>query len=306
MMFRCALPALLLFVVAAPAFGQVELKHKYQEGSNFTTEVISNVKQTLSLAGMDVETKAETIVTTKSSVGKKNENGLVPVKAKVETMQVTMDVQGNEYTFDSANPDDKGTSPLEMLRDVHKAIIGAETTLLIDKEGRVSEVQRPDIGLDSANEVVKQLASSQLKPEYLKQQANQAIEQLPSQAVKMGDTWQRTESVDLGGSQIMTFKKRYTYEGTTDDSGKKLHKITSKVLEVELAIGADSPSPAKLKESKLKADESTGELLFDPMLGQFVKNKTSIKIVGEMTLEIGGQEIPAKIDLTMSAEATVR
>ena len=149
MMFRCVLPALLLFVVVAPAFGQVELKHKFQEGSSFSTEAISQVNQTLTIAGMDMETSAETIVNTKTSVQQKNADGQIPIKSKIESMQITMNVQGSEYSFDSANPDDKGTSQLEMLRDIHKAIVGRETTLVIDEDGKVSEVQAPDLGLDS-------------------------------------------------------------------------------------------------------------------------------------------------------------
>ena len=108
----------ILWVNAGSA--QVKLTPAIQEGSRFETQEISSSQQTLSIAGMDVVTKSETIATIVSVVGKRNAAGHLEVTKHTKTLQVSINAQGMEYFFDSANPDKRGNSPLEIFRDVHK------------------------------------------------------------------------------------------------------------------------------------------------------------------------------------------
>ena len=304
-MWNRFLLALALFAsLATSASSQVRLEQKIREGANHTHSISSNVDQTLTLAGMDVDTKVETSAKTKVTVGKRESSGALRVQQKVESLQITMNTQGQQYSFDSANPDNKGTSILEMLRDVHKAMIKNVSTVVFDKNNRVEAVEIDKDLVGSLPPEVQALVKSQLDPEYLKKTANQELDRLPADPVNKGDTWVRTENSNFGAGQIMTFQTEYTYQGTVEKDGRTLDKITSKILSVMFAL-EDSPLPFKLKGSDLKATESEGIILFDRAEGHIVESVSNNRITGDIGFTINDMDLPSKLDLKLKTTATV-
>ena len=95
-------------------------------------------------------------------------------------------------------------------------------------------------------------------------------------------------------------------EGRTGDTEKKgektLDKIDSKITQVTYAQDPAFPTPLKATKSDLVVDSSSGTFLFDREEGYVVQDKGSVRIKGGMTFTAGGQEIPAKLDLTLEHE----
>jgi hypothetical protein len=216
-----------------------------------------------------------------------------------------MTVMGQNYSFDSASPDTKGASALEVLRDIHKALAKRTSTTTLDKTGRVLAIEHDQDVLSGLPAEIQALAKGQLDPENLKQQANQEIDSLPTETVNKGESWQRTESANFGAGQVMTFQTKYTYEGPIQKGGKTLEKITSKVLSVDFAL-QDSPLPFQLKGSDLKATESEGVILFDRELGQSVESSSSIRITGDITFVINNMDLPSQLDLKMTSAVLLK
>jgi hypothetical protein len=212
---------------------------------------------------------------------------------------------GQNYSFDSASPDTKGTSQLEALRDVHKALAKRTTTTILDKMNRVYAIEADQDVLAGLPPEIAALAKGQLDPENLKKAANQEIDSLTTEPVSKGDSWQRTESANFGAGQIMTFQTKYTYEGTVEKGGKTLDKITSKTLSVDFGL-QDSPLPFTVKGSDLKATESESVTLFDRALGQVVESSSSIRIEGDITFVVNNMDLPAKLDLKMQTGVVVK
>jgi hypothetical protein len=285
--------------------GQVTLEQKFVDDSSYTTESTARLQQTLSIAGMDVETSSDTKSTSKSTLGKRDAEGKLHLEQKVQSLQVTIDVMGMNYTFDSANPDDKGTSPLEVIRDVHKALAKQTTTIVYDKSNRAVAVETNQDIVGSLPTAIQDLVKSQLDPAQLKNKANEEIDQVKADPVNKGDTWQRTVAANFGAGQMMDFKTEYTYEGTVDKDGKTLDRITSKILEVNFALD-NSPLPLALKSSDLKAAESAGVILFDRQRGQIVDSNASMRITGEMTFTVNNMDLPAKLDLKIESATVVK
>ena len=65
----------------------------------------------------------------------------------------------------------------------------------------------------------------------------------------------------------------------------------------------NSTLPFGLKESKLKAAESDGMLLFDRELGRTVQTTWTLRVTGDIVFVINGKDLPATIDLKMTTEA---
>jgi hypothetical protein len=251
---------------------------------------------------MNTETASETRMTVTANVGKRDSAGQLRIDETIDAMQITTKVMGSEYTFDSSNPDKVGSSPLEMLRPVHKALSGRKTATIYNKNNEVANIEFDQNLLNNVPEQVRNLVKSQLDPEQMKRAANDELQRLPSDPVKAGDTWERTSKTNLGAGQIMTSTTKYTYEGEKERNGKKLDKITFKTLTVDFGL-EDSPLPLTVKSSDLKPAESDGEIWFDREAGQIIEQTAMVRIKGDITFVINNNDVPSQLDLKMQSSS---
>ena len=262
-MFRSALVSIgLAFVVCTAAQGEVRLVQKFQEGSSFTVETSSRLEQKLTIAGTDVDTAGDTRTVTKATVGQRDAEGKLRVDDKTELLQISMTVMGQNYTFDSANPDATGASQLEMFRGVHKALAQRTSAKIFDKFDRITAVESDTRAVDGLSDQVKSIVQSEFDPEQIRVQVAEERNQITSDPVKPGDTWKRTRTANFGAGQLMSFESEYTYQGTEEQGGKTLDKITVKTLSVKFAFD-NSQIPLKLTSSDLKAEDLANTILFD-------------------------------------------
>jgi hypothetical protein len=292
----------LIAVLSAPSLAQVKLERKIQEGSTRSAEQVTRVEQKLTIAGMETDTESDSRVTVKTTAGKRDGSGNIRVQEKIESLMITTKIQGTEYVFDSSNPDKTSGSALEMMRPLHKAMIGRTTTTVFDKDNKISQVEFDQDALNGLPDEVRNLVKDEFDVEKIKKAANEEIDRIPQEAIKKGDEWERTSKRNLGAGQILTVTSRFTYEGEVEKNGKKLDKVTSKVLSVDLTL-EDSPLPFTIKSTDLKAVESKGEFLFDRNLGQAISSSSSVRIVGDLTFVINNMDLPSKLDLKMETSS---
>lgn len=295
------LALLLAAVCCGQSFGQVTLEAKYAPDSKSVAESTIKTNQVLTLAGMDLETKSSTFSVTSKSIGKRGDDGLLPITEKVDVLQTDLDLPGGiTLKFDSANPETKADNPLlepvmERLRVTFKTVV----TTILDDKNKIKEVKFPDGVADSLDPTNKSLFDSAKR----KKAAEQAGGFLPDEAVKPGATWERSIDAELGGGQTMGFRIKYTYEGTVEQDGKKFEKITGKVFEVSYSVEANAQ--VGVSKSDLKPTESSETILFDRETGQVQQKTNKLRIQGPLTLVIGGAELDGKVDLTFE-ETTKR
>lgn len=288
------------------ATAQVKMRTKIADGAHWTTTQEMKLQQTLNVAGMDVETKVEQKVVSTSTAGKRGADGSIEVVNKIDSMTASFTLPGGvELEFDSAKKVEPQGTAADFLLDVMQAVSQVETTLVLDKDNRVTSVKLKREEVDKLDDTGKNLLKGQLDEKYLAEVINQEFGQLPEKAVHPGDTWKRTRTARLGGGQAFTLKTTYKYEGSEKRNGRTLQKISYQVTEVVYEQDADAAGP-KVTSSDLKSNDSAGMLLFDPAAGRIVDNHQKLHITGSMTLEIGGKEISAKVDLTMEVRSRVK
>ncbi|QDU40584.1 hypothetical protein Mal4_49420 [Maioricimonas rarisocia] len=298
MLARTLLTAL---IVCAPALAsaQVSLKHDpaYREGTSVRSEVTVDTGQTLTLGEMDVETSSSMFMITLESVDAKTDDGGWKMRGKFETLQSDISLPGGlEFQFDSGNPDAAQTVPaLQAVADLMQTLAKAEWTTVISADGRVKTVKFDGDPLTAVPEAFR----SQISPETWKKAANQILDRLPNEPVSKGDSWTRTESSDFGGGQSMTFEKKYTYLGPTEKDGQSFEKIGVESLSVTYKMEPNGVSPVKVTGSDLQIAESEGEVLYNPEAGTITGMKEKVHITGDLELEVNGQTLPGKLDLTI-------
>ncbi len=118
-MFRSILCAALLAASSATTFAQVSLQPRFNENTKVRTTIEVLTDQTLTLAGMPLETKVRQFIVTKDEIGAKQAEGQVQVTGRMETFQVEMKLPGGiELNFDAGNP--KTDAPIPQLTPILK------------------------------------------------------------------------------------------------------------------------------------------------------------------------------------------
>jgi len=286
---------------------QIKLKHKFPEDRKTTNNNYVKVEQILTLAGMEIPTNSEQNITTTEINGKRKADGRLESKHKISSLQATLNVVGMELRFDSANPDapPPGTQ-LDAVLDLFKAIAKSDWTVIYAKDNHVLSVKGSEDALDGLSDELRATAEAQLDSEYLVNQSNQELKVLPDEPVKVGETWTREEYMQFDAYQSMTFRTTYTYEGTVEKDGKTLDKITLKSTEVTYDMDDRSPSPLKIVDSELQIEEAAGTILFDRAAGMIVGSNDKKHIVGSLKCDANGNELPGKLDLTLTKTSNRR
>lgn len=288
---------------------QVSLAYKFNEGEKEKDRTVVKVHQTLTIGGNDIQTDSDVAVVASLAVGKRGEDGTLPLVHKVESLRTQLMLPGGlSLSFDSANPDAKIDNPqIAFLGDVFKAAAGMEYTVVLDAKGEARSVEKVEsrlVKLDDLDPKARDLIKGKFDAEKHLKEFRQNHANLPTILVREGEPWDRTEVANLGGGQTLTFKNRYEYRGTVELDCCTLDKIDVKAREVTYEMAADSPSPLKLVNSDLKIESSEGTILFDRKLGRIHERKQAIRIKGDLTFKVGEMELPSKLELTLDTATT--
>jgi hypothetical protein len=294
-----------LFALTAPAlvFAQakpVTLKLNFADGRKVESKVETKVKQDLVLNGTPIATSNESFATVELVCGKRMADGSISLTQFIRQLQANLDIAGTQINFDSANPDVEAPIPqLQPVIDALKFSLKATRTFTMDGKNKVIDVKLPD-GL-----AVPDIVKAEFSTDALKKELTTLLDVIPTKSISKGDTWEVETESQLGQGQVMTFSKKFTYEGEVEKDGVKLHKITVKVLGVDFDI-VNSSLPLTLKSADLKGGESKEEILFDNKTGMVVQNNSDLKITGELKFEAGGNEISGKLDLRITSNTKTR
>ncbi len=298
-----ALVATVLFA-SRPSQAQVKLEYKFPEGQKLTYKTTSKTSQVLTLMGQGIETESKETVINTSTVGKKRADNTVPVEEKVDSLKAELSLPGGmTISFDSKDPNSKIDNPqFSFLSDVYKLFSQLAYTVVLDSQLKVKAVEGTEKLLEKAdalNELGKQSVRNRLDSHRLKTQFEQTHGNLPEVLARPGEPWERTERLELGGGQTLTFHKKYEYAGNEKRGAATLEKINVKITEVTYAMDPNSPSPLKVTKSDLKVESGTGTILFDREGGHVVTANGKTHIKGSMAFTAAGQNIPGELDLTI-------
>ncbi len=305
--------AVVTVMLSGPRFSQaqVKLEYKYPEGQKLTYKTSSKTSQVLKLMGQAIETESKETVINTSTVGKKRADSTVPVEEKVESLNVELSLPGGiAISYDSKDPESKIDNPqLAFLGDVYKLFSQLAYTVVLDGQNKVKAVEGTEKLLEKANalnELGKQSVRNRLDASRLKTQFEQGHGILPDVLARPGEPWERTEKLELGGGQTLTFHKKYEYAGNEKHGNATLEKINVKTTEVSYSMDPNSASPLKVTKSDLKVESGSGTILFDREGGHVVQANGKTHIKGSMTFQAAGQEIPGELDLAIESNTQLQ
>jgi len=274
---------------ASLAVGQVTLKPKVIEGAAYKTRESTKVTQILSIAGQNINTMVDVTIMSHTVNGERDAEKKLTYKTTFDSVVADLELPGAKIKFDSASPDAKSDSPIgELALDRLRKLKDLTLTITLDGENQV-------VSVDGIKE------GSGIGIDEIKGTHKERLNRLPAEAVTPGDTWERTEEMNLGEGQIFIVKRKYEYAGTapkfaTVKDSKQLDKITATDLSVEYTVKGDT-NPIKVNESDLKVASTKHTYLFDRESGRMVDHQGELQVKGSLKLSIMGMDLDATLDL---------
>lgn len=297
-----------ILVMPSLALAQVKLEVKLPDDQKTMSTVKINTVQSLTLNGMAINSGSEQEMLISTLNGKRGPDGVLRQQQKIESLKAKLSLPGGvNLQYDSAKPDapPPGTA-FDVLLDLLKVNANSTWTVVRGLDNRVTAIEGREKVLEGLDEAKRAMLQKQLDPAYLRDMANKELDKLPSKPVQKGDTWEVTESLRLEQGQTMTFKLKYTYQGTVARNGQMLDQIDAQTQEVNYSIDADAPLPLKVASSDLKPTTLEGVLYFDREQGRVAESRSSIQIKGTINFEANGQPLPAQLDLTLSTSTVTQ
>ncbi|MBX9623002.1 MAG: hypothetical protein K2X82_04230 [Gemmataceae bacterium] len=310
---RLGVAAGLAVVLAVAARGQDKQSFapKLEKDKAFYQKMRTEVTQVIKVQQQDLTQKQDSTFYFKWTPEKQDGDKWV-LKEKIEGLTMAIDISGNPISYDSTKKDAAGSAGNPGLMDFFKNLEGAEfgvtlntKTWQVEKvDGKDEFVKKLGAGSPQMDSLLKKI----LTDDALKQMADPTYGLVPDQPKAVNETWEKKQTLNLGpiGSYEVTYK--YTYKGK-DPTQKDLDRV-----EVAPTLTYKPPADApdgllfKIKEGKMESkpldpDQPPSVILYNPATGRLARATISLKLRGELTVTIGGQD--TKVELEQRQTTTI-
>jgi hypothetical protein len=270
--------ALAGLTVATSAAGQesVTLKWTLKEGDTFYAKSVADMDLSMTVAGMDIDLKMKV-----SSVQRFK---VLAAKPGATTVEMTM--QDMKMEMEGLPGGVPG------LGDIGDRIKGATITATLDDDMQVTKVQGYDKFLDKLagdDEAVRKQMKGQFSEAAVGQMVSQVFSFAPKKAVKVGDTWTRTDKMPTGVGDAAV-KQTFKLAGV-ENGVAKIGVTADMTFKAADAGFPGLPPGVKVSKFDMKADKIAGTVLFDAKAGRLKETKQDMNLNGAITMSANGMDI---------------
>jgi hypothetical protein len=272
-----------LILVPAQADG-LDLRWKLAKGDTFYTRTVTDLNQTIDVAGMMMEQMQKQTVVHRYKVLDAGSKGTL-----IEQTVLKADIEGN----------------LPMGGEIAERMKGAVLTFSLDDKFLVTKVGGYDKYLEKIageDEMTRNLLRTFITEENLKIGIQDLFSFLPDKPVRPGDTWKRSNKMTLGPLGNFSLSSQFKLK----DLEKGLARIES-VSEAKYEApkeGGDAGGFA-ITKGELKGEKLTGTIVFDPKSGRVKESRTDVQMKGTLTVSVGGMETEVGISQRLTMTGTV-
>jgi hypothetical protein len=280
---------------------------KFEKDKKFYQEQKTSVTQIIKAQGQDLTQTQQSTFWFEYTPREQDKDGKWTVKQRVEGLIMSIDISGNQITYNSTLPENPSTGN-PGLTDFFSKLVGAEFTATIDKNYKVERVEgeKEFIGRIAAGSAqMDTLLKRILTPDALKEMCDPTKNMVPEGPKKVGETWTKEANVSLGPIGSYNVKYSFTYVGPEKDMDK---------INVETTLKYQAPDASKkdgsgdgllfrIKEGKLvsvgtdgKDAPAKGTILYNPKTGRMESVDITIKLKGDLVVTIGGTDTKVELD----------
>jgi hypothetical protein len=288
----------------APFDQGVRLEWGFVADRPFYQKTFTETSQKMKVNGNEMVTTQKQTLLFRWAPVRQLPDGSWVVKQKLQAIQLDIEVGGSKITYDSAKP--AANNPLAAF---YNTWLGTELTLTVSPRMKVTRVEGREallrkVGKDDPS--LKAMIEALLSENALKGMAQSLFAPLPGKSVKKGQRWTEESKLELGGLGSYTNRSHYLFEGP-DRSDKRLGRIavTHKLRYSAAAPGAGGALPFKVVRGKFKKSEGAETIWINLGNGRTERSRTTLRLGGRMTVEIGGANTDIDIEQTQQTTVTV-
>jgi hypothetical protein len=263
---------------ALPAYGQVKLAWKFQEGETFYVESAVTEKQTVESMG-------------KSQTGERTETKVWGFTVRSAGPDAVLEQRLQKWEI-------KGKPPFGALpARVPEKLKGVVFTVTLTPEGKIgrfegyAEVLKR---LNADSELMAKLWRVVLSEETFRAEAERILGVWPAKAVANGDAWQGTSTWPLPPFGAFRVEHQFTYRGQ-DKQGARIDDAAT--LTYVPPKGEVGGLPVKVAKGDFKSAGMKTSLVFDAARGRLVRAETKGALRGNLTLEGDGNRAELRIEV---------
>jgi hypothetical protein len=281
---------------AAPAGDAAwKLKAFDKDAKPFYQELTTKTNQTIKVMGQEVKQEQKQTFYVKWTPVSYTGDTIV-VKEQIVGIKMNIDIGGNTISYDSVD-----TTSKNPMTDFFNALLKSDLTLTIDaKTLKVTEVKGASTLIENLSGTNMQLApllKSILSDDAIKQMTEPTWGAIPTTAVKKGESWNKSISLNLGG--IGTYDTKYIYTLESEDS--KEAKVGIKADLTYVAPTDKKSLPFKIISADLKSTKATGSATFNKDKGRIESCDMEMVLGGKLNIEISGMTAEVTLDQTQTS-----
>lgn len=300
----------LTFLFCKGVQAQVKLEYKFPEEKKLVYRTTSKLHQSLTFMGMEVERSEDRFLVESFTTGKRRGDSTLPIAKKVESLRVEMALPDGKLVYDTADPKATVDTPGHaFLRNMFKLAGEVAYTIVLDEHNKVKAVEGAEIfkeKIEKLDPTSQESVRDVYAAEAFKRSFEEQLQIVPDVLARPGEPWERTQVIETGDGQTLSFRKKYEYVGMEKRADKTLDKLSCKVLEVKNNTNPNTNLPLKPTKSDLKVESSDGKILFDRDQGHLVSTTERIGIKGNITYSAGGMEVQTVVDLSIETKVELQ
>ncbi len=264
-------PCLLLLTARGAEKEGVIFKQRYTPGHRYhqTTSMTQQLDLDLGTQRMDQEMSMsvgmDAVVTQHEDLKSKR------VTVKYDRAAVSMNSQGEKFSFDSQNPDAANSGPLAMFGKV----VGKSFKVVFNSDDEVARVENLDETLDTlsgADPLGASMFREMFNEESVKRMLQQSVLRSPERrSIRVGEGWPFEQEMNLPGIGKLNIKGRYTFTTMVEHNGVKCAEVRASaeiLLDTTKKSGSPEENQTVVQQMKMKLEQGRlqGVIYYDPAI----------------------------------------
>lgn len=285
---------LLLLTIISFHPDALSLKWQFKKDDTFIYETTSRLTQSVRVKDQEFKHDIVHTAVMKYTIQSVEADGSIKLQLLIETMK-------------ALNPDGTNASGNNA---IFNQMQGITLTMKLNPAFQVTDLEGYDLLLKKLagdDPSLRRVVHAMFSEEHFKQSVQQAFGVVPQKEVPAGFQWNRKSVTSLGPLGTVQVDLQMTAVGLEDVESKKLARINYKpTLNYQPATTEASNPEMSIIKGSVKLLEGEGVAFFDPQAGRLFRSTLKLKLTGELTARISGQEVPVQFDQTQTIEMRIK
>jgi hypothetical protein len=285
-----------------PGKGDLVFKAFDSKAPKFYTEQYTDTNQEMTVMGQVVVQKQKQWFLIEWTPKEMKDKNYV-VTQKIVGVKMEIDIGGNKIGYDSTTAGKQKNPMTDFFDQLMKEDLTYTVKGDLSKVESIENREKFIKGLQDINPQMQKLLQAILSDKSLQKMAEPTWIAFPKDGViPTTKKWDRTSDLDLG--PIGKYETKFEFNLEDAKGAKGEDKIGIKTTLTYTQPNDKAGLPFIIHSAKLTASNGTGTALFDRAKGRFDSTEITMKLTGDLDIEVGSMKTKVTLNQTQTAKST--